>query len=151
MPTFMQLVETARIQESEARPEVTLTAAADADWNSLFHSVAFTHGAATERAARLARVPSSLYATLHVEAAPVAVGALTFSHGLACLHSMRTAEQHRCRGYGRSLVLALAQAARARGVQHMFLQVEEAAGPARALYDKLGFTTLWRYRYWKRT
>ncbi|HKP62574.1 MAG TPA: GNAT family N-acetyltransferase [Polyangiales bacterium] len=150
LPTFMQLAETARIQEPEAGPDVTLTAAADADWNSVFHSVAFTHGAATERAARLARVPSSLYATLRVDAAPVAVGALTFADGLASLHSMRTAESHRCRRHGRTLVLALAQAARARGVQQLFLQVEAAASPARALYDKLGFSTLWRYRYWKR-
>lgn len=150
LPTFMQRVDTASIRTPEPASGVTLTAAADADWNSLFHSVAFTHGAATERAARLARSRSTLYATLRVDGNPAAVGALTFAYGLASLHSMRTAEHQRCRGYGHRIVLELAQAARARGIQHMFLQVEETATPARALYDRLGFTTLWRYRYWKR-
>ena len=147
LPTFMQLVDTSRIAESQ--PAVTLTSAEGTEWRSVFHAVAFTHGAAAERAARLARVPSTLYATLRADGEAVAVGALTFAHGLACLHSMRTVEAQRGRGYGRSIVGALGQAARERGVEHVFLQVEESADAARALYQKLGFKELWRYRYWK--
>ncbi|MEY4575737.1 MAG: hypothetical protein RL701_440 [Pseudomonadota bacterium] len=83
-----------------------------------------------------------------VDAEPVAVGALTFARGLACVHSMRTLEAQRGRGFASRALSALAKAANVRTVQHMFLQVEEDSTAARKLYAKLGFEILWRYRYW---
>ena len=47
-------------------------------------------------------------------------------------------------------VAGLATAAQARGVQRIFLQVEEGNTGARSLYRRAGFTQAWRYFYWSR-
>jgi N-acetylglutamate synthase len=36
-----------------------------------------------------------------------------------------------------------------RGISHVFLQVEEGNTSAQALYQRAGFTTAWRYHYWR--
>lgn len=55
------------------------------------------------------------------------------------------------RAAGSARVLAaLAQAALDRGIDRVFLQVEEPNTAARALYAKAGFRTAWRYAYWRR-
>jgi len=153
LPTYMQWIESERIEAHVAtgtrESAVSLASAPDEGWSEVFHTVALSHGPPSERAARLARATSAAYATLRVDGVPVAVGALTFARGLACVHSMRTVEALRGRGYARSILGAMAHAARQRGVQSLFLQVEEESAAACALYGKLGFTTLWRYRYWR--
>jgi GNAT superfamily N-acetyltransferase len=149
LPTYMQWIESSRIGASAHAPEVSLASAADEGWSQVFYTVAFSHGSPNERAARLARAQTTLYATLRVDSVPVSVGALTFARGLACVHSMRTTEAQRGRGYAGRVLGALGHAALQRGVQRVFLQVEEDSAAARGLYAKLGFTTLWRYRYWR--
>ena len=44
---------------------------------------------------------------------------------------------------------ALGRAIQARGIERVFLQVEEA-NDARSLYRKAGFEEAWRYFYWTR-
>jgi N-acetylglutamate synthase len=44
---------------------------------------------------------------------------------------------------------ALAQQAIARGIDRLFLQVDEGNAPALALYQRAGFQTAWRYHYWR--
>ena len=52
---------------------------------------------------------------------------------------------------GRTLLsLALERAVQARGVERVFLQVEEGNLGARSLYRRAGFTQAWRYFYWSR-
>jgi ribosomal protein S18 acetylase RimI-like enzyme len=47
------------------------------------------------------------------------------------------------------VLVGLAQAAAARGLQRVFLQVEEENTQAIALYQRAGFVTAWRYHYWR--
>lgn len=58
--------------------------------------------------------------------------------------------RHARRGAGRAGAGGLATAAQARGVQRIFLQVEEGNTGARSLYRRAGFTQAWRYFYWSR-
>lgn len=146
-PTYMQLASASACVPAG---EVSLAAAPDAAFYHVFHGGTAAQASPLERPRRSPRVASTLYATLRAEGAPVAVGALTFARGLACVHSMRTHDAQRGRGHGRQVLGALVEAAHARGMSHVFLQVEEDNAAARALYTKLGFTTLWRYRYWRR-
>ena len=79
----------------------------------------------------------------------VAVGAAAFSHGWACVHGLNTLPAYRGQGMGSSVLAALAQAALARGVQHVMLQVEDYNTSAQALYSRLGFSKAWKYVYWQ--
>jgi N-acetylglutamate synthase len=151
LPTYMQLADTARIAAVGPDPAIVLTTVPDEGFGAVFQKVAFTHASPAERAARLARAAESAYATLRVDGTPVAVGALTFARGLACVHSMRTTEAARGRGYGRRVLTSLALAAADRGAQSIILQVEEVGSAARALYASAGFEVLWRYRYWRQS
>jgi N-acetylglutamate synthase len=79
----------------------------------------------------------------------VAAGAAAFSQGWACVHGLNTLAAYRGQGLGLSVLSALAQAAQERGVQRVMLQVEEDNTGAQALYQRLGFSTAWRYVYWQ--
>jgi ribosomal protein S18 acetylase RimI-like enzyme len=79
----------------------------------------------------------------------LAAGAVAFSHGWACVHGLNTLAAYRGQGLGSSVLAAMAQAAQERGVQRVMLQVEEDNIGAQALYQRLGFSTAWRYVYWQ--
>ena len=72
----------------------------------------------------------------------------SFSHGWASVHGMRTAQDCRGRGLAQSVLAALADAARAKGYDRMFLQVEAHNAAALALYRRCGFSLAWTYSYW---
>jgi ribosomal protein S18 acetylase RimI-like enzyme len=63
---------------------------------------------------------------------------------------MRTAASHRGRGLAARVLAGLADAATQQALTRVFLQVEEGNSAARALYRRAGFTTAWRYHYWRR-
>lgn len=69
----------------------------------------------------------------------------------ACiLVNLAVSEEHRRRGIGRQLVVAVLEEARRRGFDHVWLEVEAANQPARRLYQSLGFvpvTQVWRWRW----
>jgi ribosomal protein S18 acetylase RimI-like enzyme len=64
--------------------------------------------------------------------------------GLFCFHTLAG---YRRRGVAASLLRALAEWARSREAEQLYLQVHELNGPARALYEGTGFSTLYRYHY----
>ncbi|MNS49561.1 putative acetyltransferase [compost metagenome] len=63
---------------------------------------------------------------------------------------MRTEQSQRGRGLAGRVLAGLAQAALARGVERVFLQVDAQNQPALALYRRAGFETRWQYCYWQR-
>jgi GNAT superfamily N-acetyltransferase len=79
----------------------------------------------------------------------VAVGVMSFGFGWAGVHGMRTAPQRRGEGLAGRVLAGLAEAATARGIDRVFLQVEEGNAPARALYARAGLAPVWRYHYWR--
>ncbi|WP_411287228.1 GNAT family N-acetyltransferase, partial [Phenylobacterium sp.] len=121
----------------------------DAAWGAVFLGEGFDPEEGAGRVAALSRAPDAVYAQVREDGVTVAVGVATFGHGWAGIHGMRTAQARRGRGLASQVLAALGQAIAARGVDQVFLQVEEA-NDARSLYRKAGFVEAWSYRYWGR-
>lgn len=87
-------------------------------------------------------------AVLRRDGEVVACGLVKFEADHAGLFAVQTAEAHRGRGYGRSIVTALLAEARRRGARFAYLQVSADNAPALAVYRHFAFATV--YDYWYR-
>lgn len=88
------------------------------------------------------------YATARIDGRPAGVGSVVVEDGWAGIHNMATATEHRRRGAARAVLNALLEWAAAHGAARSYLAVMETNEAARALYEKSGYTTA--YRYWYR-
>ena len=102
------------------------------------------------RVRTLSRAPQALFASVREDGRTVAAGMASFSHGWASVHGMRTAQDCRGRGLAGRVLSALADAARSKGYERMFLQVEAHNAAALALYKRCGFELAWTYAYWQK-
>jgi ribosomal protein S18 acetylase RimI-like enzyme len=84
------------------------------------------------------------------DAAPgaAALGLAVLERELVGLFDIVTDPAQRRRGHARGLINSLLGWGAQRGAEYAYLQVVESNAAARALYEELGFTTL--YRYWYR-
>lgn len=130
-----------------AEPGEVLTSPDDA-WRDVFTGEGFDPDDGAYRVAVLSRCSGAAFGRVREGGLTVAVGVAAFGHDWASVHGMRTARAHRGRGHAGRVLAALAAEAARRGLDKMFLQVEEANAPARALYARKQFETAWRYRYW---
>jgi ribosomal protein S18 acetylase RimI-like enzyme len=87
-------------------------------------------------------------AVLEVDGRPMSCGMVVLSGDYAGIYSVITAAASRRRGFGRRLMEGLLGWAQSEGATWAYLQVQEDNLPGRALYERLGFETL--YRYWYR-
>ncbi len=90
---------------------------------------------------------ASLFGFAPASAAPVATGRAVLAGVLVGMFDVVTLPAVRRRGWGSAVVQALLVAARSQGATLAFLQVEEANRPAIAMYEALGFATLYTYHY----
>jgi ribosomal protein S18 acetylase RimI-like enzyme len=79
--------------------------------------------------------------------AAAAVGRLSLGDGWAGITAVEVDTARRRRGLGTAITLAICAAARARGVDKVFLQVESTNDAARSLYERCHFTYSHRYDY----
>jgi ribosomal protein S18 acetylase RimI-like enzyme len=128
---------------------VQVAAVPDAGWASVFLGEGFDPVDGTSRVAILRRSSDSVFASVQADGRVVAVGCACFSHGWVGIHGMRTLAGFRGRGFAAAILQAFAREAKARGIAHAFLQVEEVNTGARALYQRAGFATAWAYSYWR--
>ena len=77
----------------------------------------------------------------------VGSGSVVIDSGYAGVLDMRTREDYRRRGVGRSILSTLLDFAREAGATTAWLSVLEANQPALSLYGKFGFQTVYRYAY----
>ena len=91
--------------------------------------------------------PEQLFASLEMGGAHVGIARVAFSQAWAGVFSLHVAPEHRRSGVAGQLMAAIADAARARGIRSMYLQVFQANSPARSLYERLDFSTHHEYRY----
>jgi ribosomal protein S18 acetylase RimI-like enzyme len=107
------------------------------------------HTRAMRSAARvvMSGSPDQVFASLEVGGAVVGIARLAFAQGWAGVFALHVAPEHRRSGVAVQLMGALADASRERGVRSMYLQVLKSSSPARALYERLGFSTHHEYRY----
>lgn len=134
-----------------ARGEAAAVAAApDAGWASVFTGEGFDAADGASRVAALTRSPDAVYGGIAEAGRTLAVGVAAFGHGWASVHGMRTDQARRGEGLAGRVLAGLALAAQARGIDRVFLQVEEGNEGARSLYRRAGFARAWRYFYWSR-
>lgn len=149
-PTHVQVAEVASVMKVSPGPSAHTATQPDAAWAAVFVGEGFDPVDGASRVATLSRAPGALFASIREGDETVAAGMGAFSHGWASVHGMRTAQRCRGRGLASRVLATLAQAARSRGIERIFLQVEATNAPALALYRRAGFTTAWTYSYWKK-
>lgn len=149
-PTLVKVGEPAGMIAAARGGPACVSQAPDAGWASVFTSEGFDETDGRNRVAALTRSPDAVYGAIAEGERTLAVGVAAFGHGWASVHGMRTDQARRGEGLAGRVLSGLANAAQSRGVEQVFLQVEEANTGARCLYRRAGFTQAWRYFYWSR-
>jgi ribosomal protein S18 acetylase RimI-like enzyme len=148
IPTVVKVGDVDRLAALRDKPGEIMSEPDDA-WAAVFLGEGFDAVEEASRVAALTRSPDALYAAAREDGRTVAVGCVTFGHGWAGIHGMRTDAARRGRGLASTVLAALGRAIQARGIERVFLQVQEG-NDARSLYRKAGFEYAWLYRYWTR-
>jgi len=91
------------------------------------------------------RLPAA-FATLRLDGRAVGYGMTVVERGMAEIGAIVIDEAVRGQGLGRQLVGGLMAWAAGNGASKAYLQVEQGNAPALALYARLGFRELYRYR-----
>jgi len=118
-------------------------------WNAYAEQTPANTTSDTRTAARtvMTSSPDQMFASLERNGDVVGVARIAFAHAWAGVFALSVSPAHRRSGVALQLMGALADAARARGIRSMYLQVFQANSPARTLYERLGFSTHHEYRY----
>lgn len=149
-PTLTRLCAVQHLQACAEARQVCITQAPTEAWKAVYLAAGFDPQDGAQRVAALSRSPVVVYASISDESGPVAAGTASLSRAWMGLHGIRTVPHARGRGLASQIIAALAHQAHAQGLERAFLQVDEDNAAANALYDRLHFTTAWRYRYWKK-
>ncbi|HEY2659233.1 MAG TPA: GNAT family N-acetyltransferase [Caulobacteraceae bacterium] len=128
---------------------VRLSDKPDADFCRVFLATAVDEKDAAERIQTIGRLaPPRAFARLDLNGAPAAIGATAVEGQWTGLFGMRTVAEHRRKGLALRIIATLSRFSIEAGAARAYLQVEAANAPAVALYERLGFETAYRYRYW---
>lgn len=149
-PTLVKTAPVAAMGAVTQGAPADLLSRPDEGWAGVFTSEGFDPVDGANRVAALTRSPDAAYGAVREDGRTLAVGVAAFGQGWASVHGMRTDKARRGEGLAGRVLAGLAEAATARGVGRVFLQVEEGNGPARALYGRAGFERAWRYFYWSK-
>jgi N-acetylglutamate synthase len=134
---------------TDAPLTVTISETLDDDWLRTYQEAENVSDAdADARAAIMRRIqPQTAFAQVQHNAETVAVGMGVLERSHLGLFNMVTRPAFRRQGAATALLHALAQWGVKRGVNHVYLQVTDANQPARSLYERIGFETLYTYHY----
>ncbi|MEO6143070.1 MAG: GNAT family N-acetyltransferase [Dermatophilaceae bacterium] len=119
-------------------------------WDAWASRAGGTHHVNTPSSAAQAVLTGSadqLFASLEVDGAVVGIARVAFTQAWAGVSALHVEPASRRSGVAIQLMGALADAARARGIQNIYVQVLQASSPARGLYERLGFSLHHEYRY----
>lgn len=149
-PTLVQVGTVRQMRQICQATPADVSATPNTVWSEVYVGNGFDPVDGAHRIQALSRSPHVVYASVQEDGQPVAAGTASLSQGWASIHGMRTALDRRGRGLAARVLAGLADAATAQGLERVFLQVEEDNQAALALYRRAGFTTVWRYHYWRR-
>lgn len=147
--TLVQVGSASRMREVCDALPARVTSTADDAWAAPFLTAGFDPVDGANRIHALRRAQNAVYATICDGAQTLACGTAAFGFGWASVHGMRTVAASRGQGLAGRVLAGLADAALARGLDRVFLQVEAENAAALALYRRAGFVTAWRYHYWR--
>ncbi|MDE2418165.1 MAG: GNAT family N-acetyltransferase [Burkholderiales bacterium] len=152
-PTLVQIGSAQRMLQvfgsASASASASVTSIPTAAWSDVYLTPGFDPVDGVHRVQALSRSKHVVYASLADGQGPAAAGTAAFSHQWASIHGMRTALRCRGQGLAGQILASLAQEAISRGLDRVFLQVQEDNTAALALYQRAGFATAWRYHYWR--
>ena len=119
-------------------------------WLADFVTFSQTTDAAVPALRRILKqiLPLHCFITLYHQSTPVACGLGVVEGALLGLFDIVTAASARGKGYGTQLLLALPAWGKDNGAAYAYLQVMDENIPAQRLYEKRGFTEI--YKYWYR-
>lgn len=144
------LVMTGPLPRGDAA-QARIETAPDAAFAQVFAATAVSPGDAAERIDAITRLAAPrAFARIERDGAPAAIGIAAVDSGWAGVFGMRTLVEHRRQGLALGILAALGDFARQAGARRAYLQVETRNAPAVSLYERLGFETAYRYRYWSR-
>jgi GNAT superfamily N-acetyltransferase len=148
--TLVQIASSATVRQVAPDATAEVADAPDAAWAAVFLGEGFDPVDGASRVKALSRATGSIYASVRDDGRAIAAGAGAFGYGWASVHGMRTEQARRGEGLAARVLATMAAVALERGIERMFLQVEENNAHALALYRRAGFETDWRYEYWQR-
>jgi GNAT superfamily N-acetyltransferase len=149
-PTLVQVGTVRQMRSICQAPPADVSDSPTPAWSSVYLAEGFDPVDGAHRVQALSRSRHVVYAAVQESGHSIAAGTAALSQGWASVHGMRTVPAHRGRGLAAQILAGLADAATARGLERVFLQVEEGNSAALALYRRAGFVTAWRYHYWRR-
>jgi len=149
-PVLVQVADLAGLLQLGAQ-NATLSAVPSAPWASVYSGEGFDAADGAHRVQLLSRSRHVVYAHVSEGGQALAAGTGSISQGWLSIHGMRTLPSAQGRGLASRILVGLAAHAAAQGVHRVFLQVEDDNTVAQGLYRKAGFSTAWRYHYWRRT
>ncbi len=126
---------------------VTRHAAATPDWLDIYLSTLTPDRRATAPAIVAALPEPKTFFVAQVDGAPAACGLAVAEQPFCGIECMATLAASRGKGGARLVMRDLEIWAAGQGATTLWLQVMESNGPARRLYDSLGFATQGRYWY----
>ena len=148
-PTLVQVANSADVADLAPTPRADCTTVPTAAWASVYVAPCFDPIDGRSRLEALSRGRHTVYASIVDQGEAKSAGTAVYSHGWASLHGLRTVLDARGQGLASALMADLAREALTRSLPSMFLQVEEDNQAALSLYQRAGFRTAWRYRYWR--
>jgi N-acetylglutamate synthase len=144
-PTFVQIAD---VRPTSTEGVHLFETAGDA-WIASALSVRRLNGEAAGvfAAQHRAIAVESIWAVIHMNGQPAAVGVAAIERGWVGLHGIHVAKDVRRHGLARKLSEALLGFSYARGARRAWLQVAQANAAALPLYRSLGFLTAYGYHH----
>jgi ribosomal protein S18 acetylase RimI-like enzyme len=149
-PTLVQVGSVAQMRAVCNEATASVNTKPEAVWSSVYLAGGFDPVDGAHRVQALSRSSHVVYACVVENGWSIAAGTAAMSQGWCSIHGMRTLPAQRGRGLAARVLGGLADAAAERQLARVFLQVEENNLAALALYRRAGFSTAWRYLYWRR-
>lgn len=136
--------------ETDAFPDVTITAAPSSQWISAFRKMQNLSPLFSETLEKILAniLPLKAFASIERDGEVIACGLGVLQSGYVGLYDIATDEHFRRHGYGKQIVESLIMWGKSQRASQAYLQVMVDNAPALQLYENLGFVE--RYRYWYR-
>jgi N-acetylglutamate synthase len=157
-PTFVQNALVEQVLENaiqnlidvDAEYRTQISDSPDPEWSSLFDEIGKPEGYGLSRVQVMHRAESGQYYSTRHNGKLVACGMAAFDDGWVSVHGMRTRADYRRRGLASEIIRNMMLTAQSRAITQTFLQVEAENLGAQAVYQRLGYRTVWTYAYWSK-